>query len=507
MSRGRKRKHNEMNQTSRDKNEDNINSDDEPEASETDGSQVEEDGEYDLYRQFDNKRQKLDEKYEERYKNIIKICKEQEPSLKKILQLDIPDKDLTWFIEHYNIMQEMDENTEERYRIKMLIYKRFEECQKTVSRRDLIEKLKDLGNIKDDLLTKILESKHNDFVKAILYKRYDKYINSDGTINTGSDEYINSVNWIDTVLDFPTGITKIVKTDINKQLIKLKESLDKHIYGLNKVKEEVIQSYCAMSTNSDYKKKFLALAGPPGVGKTAIGKAIAEAMGLPFDQISLGSIKDASVLTGHSSTYIGSAPGMFTIILKKAKTLSCVILLDEADKISRLTSEGQSISSVLLHVLDKTQNNKFKDMYMPEINIDLSNVFFIIAMNNEEEIDPTLKSRMHIVKINGYNMDEKIIIGSEYLLPKILTELKFEPNDITIPKETMKYLIEDVCEPELGVRDLDRKITIICEKINVLRNIGTSKNKFNLSYKISNLKFPINITIDTLKKLNMTHHK
>ena len=181
-------------------------------------------------------------------------------------------------------------------------------------------------------------------------------------------------------------------------IINLRNILDSKLYGLDKVKERILEFYCAMINNPYYKKKFIALVGPPGVGKTMLAQSIAESMNLPYDQISFGSIKDASVLTGHSSTYIGARPGIFVNILKKSKLLNPVVLLDEVDKISN-SSEGMSVNSVLLHVLDNSQNKRFQDMYMPEIHLDLSNIFFILALNNLDNIDPILRDRIHVINI------------------------------------------------------------------------------------------------------------
>lgn len=251
--------------------------------------------------------------------------------------------------------------------------------------------------------------------------------------------------------------------------------------------------------NPTYKKRFIALVGPPGVGKTAIALAISEAMELPFNQISFGGVKDATSLIGHSSTYIGSRPGIFVNILKKAQSLNSVVLFDEIDKIPN-TPEGQSISSVLLHALDKTQNYRFHDMYMPEIPIDLSHIFFILAMNDDRLIDPILKDRISIIKISGYTLNQKIEIANNYILPKVLTNLKFNSKDIMFPDETMEYLIKLKCSNEKGVRDLEKILTHICEKINILKYVNGSGSKLNLSYYLDTISFPVVITNKLIDK-------
>jgi len=363
-----------------------------------------------------------------------------------------------------------------------------------------------------DILTRIAISKHPDFVKALLYKRYSLVNGEDKT-----DEYFKVVDWIDTVLDMPTelkiqtmdnSLNNIVNTE--ELLYNLKRKLDTKIFGLDNVKEKIIETYCSILTNPYYKKKFIALVGPPGVGKTELGRTIADSFDLPFGQISFGGIKDAATLTGHSLTYIGARPGLFVNILRQAKYLNSVVLLDEIDKINQ-TQEGSSISSVLLHILDKTQNFRFTDMYMPEIPINLSNIFFILAMNSDEHLDPILKDRLYIINIPGYDLSEKIMIGKNYTLPKIRESLAFKENEIIINDDCLRYMIERYTPKEAGIRGLEKNLTTIVERLNVLKNINKNSGKnFNLngsnkriklSYAIENIKFPINLNRGIIETL------
>lgn len=216
----------------------------------------------------------------------------------------------------------------------------------------------------------------------------------------------------------------------------------------------------------------------------------------------MGCIKDVNTLIGHSSTYIGSRPGIFVELLRKMKAKNGVILLDEVDKISH-SAENGSITATLLHILDRTQNNKFRDMYMPEITIDLSNVFFILALNDEQLLDPILRDRLCIIKIDGYSESEKIDIGMNYIVPKTLEDLCFSHKDISIPKDIMQYIIEKTCKNDPGVRQLEKAIGKIFERLNVLKHLKTAKKKQKLSYEIDNLKFPIKINKDHVNILLM----
>jgi len=274
--------------------------------------------------------------------------------------------------------------------------------------------------------------------------------------------------------------------------------LDKNVYGMTKAKERILEIYCAMLVNPEYKNSTIGFVGSPGVGKSILARTIAQTMNLPFEQISMGSIKDASTLIGHSYTYIGAHAGLFVNLLRKMKVLNGIIFMDEIDKIPN-TPDGQSIYAVLIHVLDKIQNNRFQDSYIPEIPINLSNIMFIVAMNDDNQIDPIVKDRIHLIKIDSYTTEDKINIGLDYLLPIAISNLTMNKKDITISKEVMKYIITR--RPmEDGVRQLEKDLNTLCEKLNVLKHMTSKKSKLKISY-YKNITFPLNVSkenIDTL---------
>ena len=429
----------------------------------------------------------------DKYDEVMKNIKEREITMKHIFDLDLPMDEYVWFIEHINILNELPDSSEDKYRVKNTIYQRYINLKNVDFTK--LNKIKTESGVEYDIVSKIVNSNHPDSIKAILYRKYKRCY--DNTHNGGaSDEIFKIIEWIDNVLDLPTKIINTSTSTTHDKLIKLWKSLNNNISGLVHVKEKVMEAMCAKLLDSENKGKILTFVGPPGVGKTAIAISIAESLEMPFDQISFGSVKDSSILTGHSSTYIGAVPGLFTKILLKSKKLDTLVLLDEIDKIPD-TPEGKSISSVLLHVLDRTQNHRFRDMYMSEIVLDLSKMIFLSAANSLDSIDPILIDRMTIVEISGYNLNEKVDIVNKHLLPRIKKELGFSETDLLISNNEIEYLILNKTENQNGMREIERKIYQLCERLSLLKYA----KGITFTYNINNVKFPYKIDINTINKL------
>jgi ATP-dependent Lon protease, bacterial type len=372
-------------------------------------------------------------------------------TMNDVFKLDLPMDEYIWFMEHLKILNKLEEYSEDKFRVKTVVYQRYMNLQSIDI--NMLNKIKCDSKVDNNIVTRILESTHSDSVKAILYKKYKRCSDNAGTTGM-SDEYFKMIEWVDNVLNLPTRIIHNEMDSINTKLIKLWKSLNDNISGLQHVKEKVMETMCAKLLDPENKGKILLFVGPPGVGKTAMALLIAESLGKPFDQISFGSIKDSTMLTGHSSTYIGAVPGLFTKILLKSGRLDTVVLLDELDKIPD-TSEGKSISSVLLHVLDRTQNHRFRDMYMTEIVIDLSKMIFFAAANDLKNIDSVLLDRTTIIELSGYDLDQKTNIAAKHMFPRIKKELGFSETDLILKDKEIKYLIKN-----------KTKINQECEKWN-----------------------------------------
>src|SRR6056300_1554480 len=228
------------------------------------------------------------------------------------------------------------------------------------------------------------------------------------------------------------------KGDASINLKSAQKALDNDHYGLEKVKERILEHLAVLKLKGDMKSPILCLAGPPGVGKTSLGKSVAEALGRPYVRMSLGGLRDEAEIRGHRKTYIGAMPGRVLQNMKKAGSNDPVFILDEIDKLSY--GVGGDPSSSMLEVLDPEQNNSFYDNYL-EMGYDLSKVFFIATANNLGAIQPALLDRMEIINVSGYTTDEKVEIAKRHLLPKQLKEHGVKADQIKIGKPQFEKIV------------------------------------------------------------------
>ncbi len=263
-------------------------------------------------------------------------------------------------------------------------------------------------------------------------------------------------SYLDTVLELPWNVKTKDKLDIKK----VQKQLDKDHYGLKKVKERITETIAVRALAPDIKGQIICLYGPPGVGKTSIGRSIATALGRNYARISLGGVHDEAEIRGHRKTYVGSMPGRVITALKQAKSMNPVILLDEIDKMG--SDYKGDPSSAMLEVLDAEQNNAFVDHYL-EIPVDLSDVLFITTANSLDTIPAPLLDRMEIIELNSYTREEKFNIAKKHLLPKQL-EKHGEKSATVKVNDAALYSIIDFYTREAGVRKLERRIAEICRK-------------------------------------------
>jgi ATP-dependent Lon protease len=281
-------------------------------------------------------------------------------------------------------------------------------------------------------------------------KTFEKELAKLQRLNPQMPEFSIQRNYLELLLDLPWGHLSKDDLDLNRA----KRILDKDHFGLEKVKERILEYLAVLKLKGDMKSPILCLYGPPGVGKTSLGKSVARALKREYIRIALGGLRDEAEIRGHRKTYIGAMPGRIIQSLKKAGTSNPVFVLDEIDKIS-YGGQGDP-SSAMLEVLDPEQNNSFADNFV-ELGYDLSKVLFIATANNLNTIQPALRDRMEIIEINGYTLEEKVEIARRYLVPKQLGEHGLNNKQLKLNKSALEFLVESYTR-ESGVRGLEKTV-------------------------------------------------
>ncbi|HLV63563.1 endopeptidase La [Galbibacter sp.] len=285
---------------------------------------------------------------------------------------------------------------------------------------------------------------------AKVKEHFEKELAKLQRMNPQVAEYSIQRNYLDLFLDLPWGEFSKDKFDLKRA----QKILDRDHYGLEDVKKRIIEYLAVLKLRNDMKSPILCLYGPPGVGKTSLGKSVAEALGREYVRISLGGLRDEAEIRGHRKTYIGAMPGRIIQSLKKAGTSNPVFILDEIDKLS--VSHSGDPSSAMLEVLDPEQNSEFYDNFL-EMGYDLSKVMFIATANNLGPIQPALRDRMEIINVSGYTIEEKVEIAKRHLLPKQLEEHGMDSSQLKIGKRELEKIVEGYTR-ESGVRGLEKQI-------------------------------------------------
>lgn len=317
----------------------------------------------------------------------------------------------------------------------------------------------------EEYKSKVSALKCSDDIKEKLLKECDKL----AKMPSGSHEGTVERNYLDKCLEIPFG--KYTKDSIN--LEKSRKILDKEHYGLDKVKERIVDSLAVYKRNPEFNGQILCLAGPPGVGKTSIVKSLAKSMGRKYVRIALGGIHDEAEIRGHRRTYIGSMPGRIVEAVIKSGVMNPIILLDEIDKVGN-DFKGNP-SSALLEALDPEQNNSFADHYI-EFPLDLSRVLFITTANDVSAIAGPLYDRMEVIELNSYTALEKFYIAKKHLVKKEMIKHSLTSKEFKISDDTINILIENYTR-EAGVRTLEKQIATLCRKATVSLESGAKSFK------------------------------
>lgn len=288
-------------------------------------------------------------------------------------------------------------------------------------------------------------------------QHFEKELSKLQRTNPQSPDFGILRNYLELYLELPWDTYSKDKFDLKRA----QKILDKHHFGLEDVKKRIIEYLAVLKLRNDMKSPIICLYGPPGVGKTSIGKSIAESLGREYVRISLGGLRDEAEIRGHRKTYIGAMPGRIIQSIKKAGTSNPVFVLDEIDKLS--SSHSGDPSSAMLEVLDPEQNSEFYDNFL-EMGYDLSKVMFIATSNNMSTIQPALRDRMEVINMTGYTIEEKIEIARQHLVPKQLKEHGLTEKDVIIGKRQLEKIVEGYTR-ESGVRGLEKQIAKLIRSI------------------------------------------
>ncbi len=367
----------------------------------------------------------------ERLKNVIRLL-EEELEIQKIGR-DIQEK----------VKQDIDKAQREFY-----LREQLKAIQKELGIKDEMAEI-------EELREKLKKKKMPDHVRKVAEKEIDRL----SRIHPSSAEYSVARTYIDWLLELPW----MESTEDNLDIKRARQILDKYHYNLDKVKKRILEYLAVRKLNPEHKGPILCFVGPPGTGKTSLGKAIAEALGRKFVRISLGGIRDEAEIRGHRRTYVGALPGRIIQGIKKAGSNNPVFMLDEIDKIG-LDFRGDP-SSALLEVLDPEQNHSFSDHYL-EVEFDLSKVIFIATANQLDPIPAPLRDRMEILELTGYTEEEKVNIAKNFIIPKQIKEHGLKEENIQFSEGAIRKIIREYTR-EAGLRNLEREIGAVCRSIAI----------------------------------------
>ena len=350
-----------------------------------------------------------------------------------------------------------------------------------------------------DLQYKILHLPTNIQNKQTIYSRYKEM----KEMSSNDEEKGKLKHWLNWAISIPHDDIKTFpfsKNQLTDFIRHVSKSLDKELYGMKLVKEQILLFISSKIQNPHMKKCSLGLVGLPGTGKTAISRLLAQILDFPFDQISLGGISNPDYLKGHEYTYIGAQPGEIVKCLRRMKYKNGILFLDEFDKIS----DNKDLCSALLHITDPIQNSEFRDKFLSDITIDLSYLWFIYSMN-ELPTDSALRDRIYTIEVPGYQLEDKICIVIDYLFPKALKNINIHENYIIVSPIVSEYLIKQTTNWKncTGVRAIEQLVTDIVSKIDFLIKHQDNKGKlkgFDISFDIGKIiQYPVTLTCDMIK--------
>nr|QBK86383.1 MAG: ATP-dependent Lon protease [Marseillevirus LCMAC102] len=456
----------------------------------------------------------IDEDLKPKLKRLRSKIAKDIPTITQILTAKIPESDQKQAIRLYDILQNTDPYTYEYDQlckgIQQILSIKNEINPKDISRFEKEEKLlhAKIGDMDQNLKTKIFQLDADETTKARIYEMYLKlmsYPKTDSEYSSLKRKIVWAVSLPYRRMKLPENIMKNKSLDeINNYCGKIYNKLNTKLYGMLEVKERIIQ----IVNNRIYNprtKAILALKGGPGVGKTAIAEALANSLELPFERISLGGMVDPSIFKGGDNTWVGSTPSILLQILKRMKYANGIILFDEVCKLR--SEKGQEIQHALLHITDYIQNKEFQDLFLNEFPHDLSNIWFMFAMNDDKWIDSNLRDRLDIISVKKYTSSEIKKIIQLHLLPSALKDVGLEHNSCEITDSACNKLI-DILNIQIegsGLRCVEKELHKLISRLNMIRSQMRTDGKpstFQLSYSLQDFNgFPYVINIETIERL------
>lgn len=446
-------------------------------------------------------------------KSIRDELESERPTMVKILSSHLPKEDKKKTIELFDILNNTEPYTETYLDIK----NRINDILKTSlsSNKHLLETEKIINELSksyiatEDLRERIFKLNAPLEIRSRIYEKYKTMMH----LGKDDKDFTTIYSWIDHALSLPYNnvIENNIKKDpksINELCCRVKEKLDKNVYGLEGVKQEILNVLVNRISNPSFSSSILTLTGSPGVGKSMILSSVADALDIPFERISIGGLTDPAVIKGHSHTYMGATPGLIVQILKRIKYSNGLVFIDEIDKLCE-TERGREIQYCLLHITDLTTNKDFRDTYLSDIPIDLSKIMFVFAMNNEDHLDRALKDRLYIIKVPDYKPEEKKEILKRHLIPLALRDVGIKEEDVKFDDASIDKLIKSFPSSS-NIRPLKDEIRLIIGRINLQRSVtleDSSTGVIQLQYKLPSIKFPLLIDENNISLIMTKRHK
>lgn len=488
-----------------DADEEDTNNDDDDEEGEDDEDDEEGDSDYDREEMV----RKLKELSPAAYEAFIEVTKEierTEPNIIDILSEPLQLSDRTKLVHMYEIYKSQQENTDEWLSAREELNKTFRDMKSGYSHyikynteeHERMQKEIDSFSGFDSRASmkyKILQLEASKETKEVIYRKYEEFLGC----KAQDDEYGKLRNWLNWATELPHDRVKSFAYDnLTQFLQEVSKQLDSELYGMQKVKEQLLIFLNAKILNPAMKKCNLGLVGSPGVGKTAVAQLVAKVMKYPFEQVACGGISGPEFFKGHDIAYVGSGPGEIVKCLCRAKYKNMIMYLDEYEKVS----ENDATCAALLGITDPSQNNKYRDLYLSDFTMDLSNIWFIKSMNSPPK-DVALRDRIFIINVPGYSFDDKVKILINYVIPKACVNANLSRDAITFDVDVAKHLINKVCSNEdKGVRTIEKTITDLVNKVNFIvthQDMNGNLNGFKISFDPKQrLVYPLKMTIDIL---------